>query len=325
MGVPFNNEGNLKKFYMRKKTFNRRQFVSTIAAGAGTLFLGKTAFGSPLLTSFAGTDPFQIVSLGRSGLKTTLLGMGTGYSGYNNSSSITRAGKDSAIALIRYAYKSGIRFFDCADAYGTHPHTREALKDFPRDSYTLCSKILVNRGGSSSSERPDTDIVIDRFRKELDTDYIDLIQIHLMTSANWTDEQKKHMDILETLKAKKIIRAHGVSVHSLDAMRAAAESPWVDVIHCRINPFGVSMDSSDPGEVVPVIEQAHRSGKGIIGMKLIGNGSFRDDSEKVNQSIKYVLGLGTVDVLIVGFEFPEQIDNFASRMRNIPVSGGRNR
>jgi aryl-alcohol dehydrogenase-like predicted oxidoreductase len=302
---------------MKKKIFSRRQFMSTISAGAGTLILGKTVFAVPAHTSYQGADPFQVVPLGRSGLNTTLLGMGTGYSGYNRTSSITRAGKDSAIALIRYAYESGIRFFDCADAYGTHPHTMEALKDFPRESYTLCSKILVSRSGVISADNPGADVVIDRFRKELNTDYIDLIQIHLMTSAKWTDEQKKQMDILETLKAKKIIRAHGVSVHSLEAMRAAAASPWVDVIHCRINPFGVSMDSTDPNEVVPVMEQMHKSGIGIIGMKLIGNGSYRDDSEKVDQTIKFVLELGSVDVMIIGFEFPNQIDNFIARMRNI--------
>jgi aryl-alcohol dehydrogenase-like predicted oxidoreductase len=290
--------------------------MSTITAGAGAFAIGSKTFAFPSAGSYQGADPFKMVSLGNSGLKTTLLGMGTGYSGYNKSSNITRAGKDTAIALIKYAYESGIRFFDCADAYGTHPHTMEALKDFPRESYTLCSKILVSRSGVTSPENPDADIVIDRFRKELNTDYIDLIQIHLMTSATWTDEQKRQMDILETLKAKKIIRAHGVSVHSLEAMRAAAASPWVDVIHCRINPFGVSMDSKDPNDVVPVMEQMHRSGKGIIGMKLIGNGSYRDDSEKIDQTIRYVLGLGSVDVMIIGFEYPEQIDNFVSRIRN---------
>lgn len=305
---------------MKKKIFSRRQFMSTITAGTGTLILGRNALALSSVTSDAGSDPFQIVTLGQSGLKTTLLGMGTGYSGYNKSSSITRAGKDTAINLIRYAYESGIRFFDCADAYGTHPHTREALKNFPRESYTLCSKILVSRSGVLSPENPGADAVIDRFRKELNTDYIDLIQIHLMTAGNWTDIQKKQMDILETLKAKKIIRAHGVSVHSLDAMRAAAASPWVDVIHCRINPFGVSMDSSNPDEVVPVIEQMHKSGKGIIGMKVVGNGSYRDDPGKIDQAVRFVLGLGSVDVMIIGFEFPNQIDNFVSRIRNTKPS-----
>jgi diketogulonate reductase-like aldo/keto reductase len=308
---------------MKKKLFSRRQFMSAMTAGTGPLLLGKTALAFSPGTSLAGTDPYQIVTLGKSGLRTTLLGMGTGYSGYNKSSSITRAGRDTAIGLIRYAYESGIRFFDCADAYGTHPHTMEALKNFPRESYTLCSKILVSRSGVISPENPGADVLIDRFRKELNTDYIDLIQIHLMTSGKWTDEQKKQMDILETLKAKKIIRAHGVSVHSLEAMRAAAASPWVDVIHCRINPFGVSMDSSDPDEVVPVMEQMHKSGKGIIGMKLIGNGSYRDNSAKIDQTVSFVLGLGSVDVMIVGFEFPHQIDNFASRIRSIKPSSDK--
>ena len=305
---------------MKKRLFSRRQFMSTVTAGTGTLILGKNALAFAGGKSAGGADPYQMVTLGKSGIRTTLLGMGTGYSGFNKSSAITRAGKDSAIALIKHAYESGIRFFDCADAYGTHPHTMEALKDFPRESYTLCSKILVSRSGVISPDNPGADVVIDRFRKELNTDYIDLIQIHLMTSAKWTDEQKKQMDLLETLKARKIIRAHGVSVHSLEAMRAAAGSPWVDVIHCRINPFGVSMDSSDPNEVVPVMEQMHKSGIGIIGMKLIGNGSYRDDSPKVDQTIKFVLGLGSVDVMIIGFEYPNQIDNFAARIRNTPAS-----
>jgi aryl-alcohol dehydrogenase-like predicted oxidoreductase len=125
------------------------------------------------------------------------------------------------------------------------------------------------------------------------------------------------MDGLENLKSKGIIRAHGVSVHTFQALETAAVSPWVDVIHVRINPFGTSMDSKDPVKVVSVIEKLHQSGKGIIGMKLIGNGSFRDDSEKINQSLKYVIELGTVDMIIVGFEKPEQIDDYISRFKSV--------
>jgi aryl-alcohol dehydrogenase-like predicted oxidoreductase len=173
----------------------------------------------------------------------------------------------------------------------------------------------VNEGGIPEKERPEAAIVVDRFRKELKTDYLDLVQLHCMTNGEWTDQHKKFMDGLETLKAKKIIRAHGVSVHSFDALKIASEDPWVDVIHVRINPFGVSMDRKDPNEVIPVIEKFHKSGKGVIGMKLIGNGSFKNDSEKVDASLKYVLGLGTVDMIIVGFEQPEQIDNYLGRMK----------
>ena len=140
-----------------------------------------------------------------------------------------------------------------------------------------------------------------------------------MTDPHWTDKQKKQMDILENLKVKKVIRAHGVSVHSLDAMEACVGNPWVDIVHVRINPFGEVMDKSDPASVIPVISKLHKEGKGIIGMKLIGNGNFKNDSEKIDASLKYVLGLGTVDMIIVGFELPEQIDNYIGRVKKVRI------
>jgi len=284
------------------------------SAGAGSLVFSHELLLSTPSTEAQLIDPLRVVTLGKTGIKTTLLGMGTGYSGYNRSSNITRAGV--AEFLIKTAYEKGIRFFDCADSYGTHPYTKDALKSYPRESYVISTKIWVLRGGIPEPERPDVEIVVDRFRKELNTDYIDIVQLHCMTSGTWTDDQRRSMDGLEKLKAKKIIRAHGVSVHSFEALNAAAESPWVDVIHVRINPFGESMDKKNPEEIIPVIKKLHDTGKGVIGMKLIGNGSFRNDPEKINASIKYVLGLRTVDMIIVGFEKPEQIDDYMQRMKN---------
>ena len=297
---------------MGKHDLTRRQFVATITAGAGTVLLGGAANAFPGITAGRSSDPFQTVKLGKSGVKTSLLGMGTGFTGGNRSSNITRAGV--AESLIKQAYEKGIRYFDCADSYGTHPFTASALKGIPRDNYVLGTKIWVTKGGIPEPERPDADIVIDRFRKELNTDYIDLVQIHCMTDPKWTDQQKRQMDILENLKAKKIIRAHGVSVHSLEAMEACVGNPWIDVIHVRVNPYGEAMDKKDPALVIPVIEKLHKEGKGVIGMKLIGNGKFKSDSDKIDESLKFVLGLGTVDMIIVGFELPEQIDNYAGRL-----------
>lgn len=299
---------------MGKKSLTRRQFIAVVGAGAGTILAGTRASSMVFGRNELSTDPFQIVSLGNTGIKTTLLGMGTGYSGYNRTSAITRAG--TAEVMIKYAWDKGIRYFDCADSYGTHPFLTSALKGIPREAYTLCTKIWVSQGGIPEEDHTDADISVDRFRKELNTDYLDIVQIHCMTSATWTDEQKKQMDILENLKSKGIIKAHGVSVHSFEALEAAAASPWVDVIHVRINPFGVSMDSKDPAQITPVIEKMHKSGKGVIGMKLIGNGNFRNDSDKIDQSLKFVLGLKTVDMIIIGFEKPEQVDNYIERVTN---------
>jgi TRAP-type C4-dicarboxylate transport system substrate-binding protein len=98
-------------------------------------------------------------------------------------------------------------------------------------------------------------------------------------------------------------------------MEAAAASPWVDVIHVRINPFGASMDTPKPEAVTPVIEKLHKSGKGVIAMKVFGSGSFKNEPEKLDESLKFVLGLGTVDMIIIGFEQLEQIDNCMERMK----------
>ena len=259
-------------------------------------------------------DPLQRVELGKTGIKPTLLGVGTGIVGGNRSSYLTRQDSALSIAMLRYAYDRGIRMFDCADTYGTHSLVAEALKGMDREEIVLTSKIWTRDGGIPEPERPDANIVVDRFRKELNTDYIDVVQLHCMVDAQWTDGERRQMDILEDLKAKGVIRAHGTSVHSLEAMIAGVKDPWVDVLHARINPFGIAMDKPDPAEVVEVIHRMHSSGRGVIGMKLVGDGKLRDDSEKIDQALRFVLGLGSVDMMIVGFETDAQIDNYLDRM-----------
>ncbi|MDB4582562.1 aldo/keto reductase [Draconibacterium sp.] len=298
---------------MKKLQMNRRKFVTALGMGTAHILFANPLYSSntPLTIS-----PTQLTPLGNSGLKTTLLGMGTGVHAGNRTCFLTKQDKNKSLALLRHAYDRGIRNFDCADTYGTHQLVAEALSGMDREKLNLTSKIWYLKGGIPELERPDANVVIDRFRKELKTDYIDLVQIHCMVNDDWTETMKPQMDILENLKAKGIIRAHGVSVHSLEAMKAALKDPWVDVIHARINPYGIAMDKPEPQEVVEVIQQLHESGKGVIGMKLVGNGKLRDDSKKIDNSLRFVLGLGSVNNIIVGFEEISQVDNYINRMES---------
>lgn len=303
-----------------KLNMNRRRFLGALSLGtAHVLFSNPLYAAASQLTS---ANPLQMVKLGNSGLETTLIGFGTGVNATNRSSALTRGDHKESLAILRYAYERGMRMYDSADAYGTHQIMAEAMKSMERDELMLTTKMWVQRGGIPEQERPDADVVVDRFRKELNTDYIDLVQVHLMTSQTWTDDWKKQMDILSDLKAKGIIKAHGVSVHSLDAMKTALASPWVDVIHVRINPYGIAMDKPEPEEVVDVINKLHASGKGVIGMKLIGAGRYGSDSERIDNSIKFVTGLGSVDMMVIGFERREQIDNYLARVENILTNRG---
>ena len=290
----------------------RREFFGKTVAGAGVVLLAPQLLTAQETTKIR--EPFDTVTLGKSGLKLSRTCMGTGVHGGNRQSNHTRMGKEKLEALFRAAYERGVRAFDLADLYGTHPYLIPALKDVPRKDITIISKIWWRSGGLPEKERPDADVVIERFLKEIKTDYLDLVLLHCVESGKWPQELSKQMEIMANLKKKGTIRTHGVSCHSLAALEAASTEPWVDSVHARINHAGASMDGS-PEKVGPVLQKIHQAGKGVVGMKIIGEGRFSNSDEQRNSSIKYVLGLNCVDILNVGFEKPEQIDDFADRVR----------
>lgn len=282
---------------------SRRQFIKVAAAGAvGALWSGP-----------ARAAEMPNVKLAK--LNVPLLGMGTGVKAGNRSNALQRSGERNFIDTVRRSYDEGVRLFDCADSYGSLPMVAKALKDKPRESYVLVSKIWCHpKGGIPDDEpRDDSMAVIERFLHEAGTGHIDLVQLHCQTAADWTTVYRPHMDALEEAKKKGWIRAHGCSCHSLDALKAAAVDPWVDVVHARINPWGVSMDGP-AAAVVPVLKQIHAAGKGVIGMKLIGEGRFRNEPAKIDETVRFVLGLGCVDALIVGFENQAEIIDYKKRL-----------
>ena len=295
----------------------RREFLTMSLAGVGGVLLGSrfTLAQEQKPKTF---DPYELVPLGKTKIKVSRIGFGTGMRGGNRQSNQTRLGKEKFESLLQASYERGVRLFDLADLYGTHPYLAGALAKMKRKDYVISTKIWWRRGGIPDKERPDSDMVVQRFLKELNTDYIDIILLHCVDTAKWPEELSKQMEMLDGLKKKGIIRAHGVSCHSFEALEAAASEPWVDSIHVRINAYGEKMDA--PVEkVVPVLKKMHDAGKSVIGMKLIGEGSFRDSDEKRDGSIRYVLGLGCVNAMVVGFEKVEEIDDFAARVRKVPV------
>src|SRR5690606_25637453 len=162
----------------------------------------------------------------------------------------------------------------------------------------LISKVWFREGGIPEKERPRADLVVERFLKELKTDYIDLVLLHCAVSPTWNREQEAHMEALANLKKKGVIRAHGVSCHSLEALRACIDEPWVDSVHARINPFQMVMDGPVE-EVAPVLKQIRARGKGVVGMKIIGEGrlSRPEHEERKDQSIRYAWENDLVDMV----------------------------
>jgi len=275
----------------------RREFLrkSAQAVGAAMLSSGATAQAaswlnaSPLAHKFTAQD--EIV-LGRTGIRTSRLAMGTGTIGGHGGSNQTRLGTESFVNLLVNGYhENGLRFIDAADSYGSHPYVAAALKQLPRDKVTVLTK-TDNR--TAAGVRAD----LDRFRKELGVDMIDIVLIHVVTEADWTTRYSAVMDVLSEAKEKGIIRAHGCSCHTIQALRAAAASPWVEVDLARLNPIGRYMDA-DPDTVISVLKQMKEQGKGIIGMKILGQGDLRD---RPGDAVRFALGCGALDAFTIGTE-----------------------
>jgi aryl-alcohol dehydrogenase-like predicted oxidoreductase len=291
----------------------RRDFLRSTALGVGGLAVAGPLDALPAPAAF---DPYELVPLGRTAITTSRVCLGTGMRGGNRASNHTRMGKAAFETLLRGSFDRGVRLFDLADLYGTHPFVVPALTGIPRDRYQIVTKVWFMPGSLPEQERPDADQAVERFLRELQTDYIDLVLLHCVTSPTWPSDLRRQMDLLSAMKEKGRLRALGVSCHSLVALEAAAGEPWVDSVHARINPFAMSMDGP-PERVMPVLQRIHAAGKGVVGMKIMGEGRLRHDDARRDESVRFALASGCVDVLNVGCESLAEVDDLAARVRRV--------
>jgi aryl-alcohol dehydrogenase-like predicted oxidoreductase len=285
----------------------RRDFLHRSSrAAAGVLLAShswtrRLAAIPPLSEKYAASDT---VVLGTTGIRTSRLAMGTGTVGSGHHSHQTALGVEGLSRLLLNGYnESGLRFFDAADSYGSHPHVAEALKHVDRSKVTVLTKSWAREANEMRSD-------IDRFRRELGIEQIDIFLMHCMTEGDWTTRYRPVMDVLEDAKQKKIIRAHGCSCHSIEALRAAAKSPWVDVDLARVNPVGAFMDA-DPDTVVSVLRQMKAGGKAVLGMKILGQGTLRD---RQDEALRFALGLNLLDAFTIGAESVAEQNDLVRRI-----------
>lgn len=297
---------------------NRREFIKSALLGAGALAVAPSLVGgAEAPASFKGTD---IVTLGRTGIKAARLAQGTGYNGYNRSSEHTRRGKPAFDKLVHHAIDQGINLMDMADLYGSHSFVKEVIQGLPRDRFVLSTKLWPSKENWNTPSGGAVEEV-DRYRKELGVEMIDICLIHCMQKAAWPETYEKIRDELSLLKQKGVIRATGVSCHDLGALQVAAAHPWVDVIYARINHKGGGeyfMDGTAE-QVAEVLKLARKNGKAVVGMKIFGAGKLVKPEEK-DASLKYVLTNQLVDAITVGMLDTQQVDDTLERMRQVKAA-----
>ena len=283
----------------------RREFLIRSATAAGVTWLSSNSILSALAEQTLGQkfSASDTVTLGSTGIKTSRLAMGTGTVGSGHHSHQTALGVKGLSDLLLNGYDHGLRFFDAADSYGSHEHVADSLKHVPRDKVTVLSKTWARDPATARAD-------LDRFRRELGTDYLDICLMHCVTEADWTDRYRGVMDVLSEAKQKGIIRTHGCSCHSIEALRAAAKSPWVEIDLARINPVGAYMDA-DPATVVSVLKEMKSAGKAVVGMKILGQGTLRN---RQDEGIKYALSLGLLDAFTIGAESKQEQEDLIRRI-----------
>ena len=285
----------------------RRDFIlSTLIA------TGAVSFKFPYHL-YAGLDkkyPHDRIKLGNTGIEVSRMAMGTGTNGGRKSSNQTRKlGIKGLADLLHAAYDEGVTFWDSADQYGSHPHLKEALKLVPREKVVILSKTRASTAEEMKSD-------LERFKEEIGTDYIDIILLHARMSANWPTENKEVMEVLSEAREIGVVRMLGVSCHSLAALEAAAEEPWVELDLARWNPGGLHMDA-DVSVVEKVLKKMKANGKTIMGMKVLGQG---DLAYKKDECLQFQLGSEFIDCFTIGCE---SLDQFKDLQKRIPEASIR--
>jgi len=279
-------------------TITRRRFLasSTFAAGAAAL-AGPVALADlpdPLGPQVkSGTD---IVTLGNTGMKTSVLGLGTGTVGGREQREL---GEQGFVRLAREAYDRGVRYIDTADMYRIHPFVAAALRELPREEIFLQTKTRAKDAETAKAD-------IERFRRELGVETIDSLLMHCMQKEGWPTDMRPVIDVLLEAKQQGRVRAIGVSCHTFEALMNAVDCDFLDVHLVRINAFGTRMDET-PEQVAHQIRRMHEKKRGVIGMKVYGEGDFKTRKQR-RKSLKYVLHLGTVQAFTIGFRNVQQID-----------------
>src|SRR5882762_9824232 len=279
---------------------SRRNFLKTgLAAGvlAGT--------GSLPLRAARGTAT-DWVTLGKSGVKVTRLAFGTGTMSGKTQRDL---GQDQFTRLVRHAYDQGIRFFETAESYGEmHKMLGVALKGIPRDSYRLMSKVTTREGVNPQDK-------IDELRKLANTDYFDVMLLHYQHVASWPTDTARWQDGILEAKSKKALVGHGASVHGLPALRGFPGNKWLEIAMIRMNHKGTKMDAEDYNtsgagnvkEVVTRRKQVRTDGRGVISMKLVGEGAFTTREDR-QAAMKFAFKNAGVDSVTVGYKNTAEVD-----------------
>lgn len=231
-------------------------------------------------------------SLGNTGITVSRLGFGALTIGPLQ---VNLAPQDGA-AVIRAALAEGVNFIDTAELYGTYPHIRQAIAG--------CSDKIVISSKSYAYEYSAMEKSVQHACRELNREYIDIFSLHEQTSRLTLRGHRPALDYLVKAKETGMIRAIGVSTHTVEVVRAAALIDEIDIIHPIINQKGIGILDGTLVDMLDAIAFAAEAGKGIYGMKALGGGHLGTNAA---EAFSFILSQKYIDSVVIGMQSVEEV------------------
>ncbi|PAB60925.1 aldo/keto reductase [Anaeromicrobium sediminis] len=204
---------------------------------------------------------------------------------------------DEGARIMVEAFKRGVNFIDTAELYETYPYIREALKLYNENHIIIASKSYAYDKDTAKNS-------IEKARRELNRDVLDIFLLHEQESEHTLRGHYEALEYYLNLKEKGIIKAVGLSTHTVRAVEVASKMDEIDVIHPIINKAGVGIQDGTVEDMLEAIKKAYTNGKGIYGMKPIGGGNLIKD---VPASLDYVLNIEELHSIAVGMQTVEEV------------------
>lgn len=203
---------------------------------------------------------------------------------------------ENGAEILLKAFELGVNFIDTAELYGTYPHIRKALKKTNKNIVIASKSYAYSAEGAKES--------LEKARKELDIDVIDIFLLHEQESRLTLKGHQEALEYYISMKEKGIIRAVGASTHNVEVVDACAEMPEVDVIHPIINKTGIGIGDGTIDDMLRAVKKAYSAGKGIYGMKPLGGGNL---IKSYRESMDFVLNIPYMHSIALGMQSIEEV------------------
>lgn len=199
-------------------------------------------------------------------------------------------------AVIRAAMEAGINFIDTAQMYQTYPYIKEALRGISREMVIATKCYAYTREDMAQS--------LERARREMDRDFIEIFALHEQESALTIQGHWPAVEYLLEAKAKGLVGAIGISTHTVAAVRAAAGIKEIEVVHPMLNITGLGILDGSRDDMLQAIGECAQAGKGIYGMKAIGGGNL---ISQVRTALDWAYGLTNVHSFAIGMKSAAEV------------------